>query len=98
MRKMQEKEVVKIDEVDIAVICDVCGKEILSEEDLKSHYRTKHSYFYEVTTWHRDWGNDSVDSIEHKDICSTECFNKFMEKYLTDESESLSLEFERRRI
>ena len=31
MRKMQEKEVIKIDEVEIAVICDVCGKEILNE-------------------------------------------------------------------
>lgn len=98
MRKTQEKEVITIDEVEIAVICDVCQKEILNEEDLKTARRTKHSYFYEVYTSHRDWGNDSGESLAFKDICSDECLLQFLQEYLKDESHTLHFEFERRPI
>lgn len=54
--------------------CDVCKKEINTNKG-----------YYELTTGHNDWDNDSCESIEHFDICSRTCLmNKFTE-YL-DES------------
>ena len=48
--------------------CDVCGKEITGP-------------FWEVTTGHYDWGNDSTDSIEDKDCCSVECLSELFDEY-----------------
>lgn len=49
--------------------CDVCGKEINGK-------------FWVLTTSHGDWGNDSVDSIERFDICSTKCIHKALNDYI----------------
>lgn len=49
--------------------CDVCGKEINGK-------------FWVLTTSHGDWGNDSVDSIEHFDICSAKCIGKALNDYI----------------
>jgi hypothetical protein len=49
--------------------CDICGKEIDGK-------------FWILTTSHEDWGNDSVDSVEYFDICSTECINKALNDYI----------------
>ena len=49
--------------------CDVCDKEIDGK-------------FWVLTTSHGDWGNDSVDSIEHFDICSTKCIHKALTAYI----------------
>lgn len=54
--------------------CDVCKKEIL-----------KGSGYWNVTTGHNDWGRDSIDSIEHFDICSEICLMSKFSDYL-DES------------
>lgn len=58
--------------------CDICNRIIQADGD----YRTveKRQYF-RVTTGHNDWGNDSCESIEHRDICP-ECINKFVAEYL----------------
>ena len=40
--------------------CDICGKEITGPH-------------WSVMTGHHDWGNDSVDSVQHKDACSGLC-------------------------
>lgn len=45
------------------VECDVCHKIIPA-----SRYSDATRY-YEVTTGHRDWGNDSWESMETKDVC-----------------------------
>lgn len=42
--------------------CDICGKEI-----------KKDTGYWNVTTGHHDWGNDSHESIEHFDVCSDSC-------------------------
>lgn len=39
--------------------------------------------YYAVMTGHHDWGNDSVDSIEHKEIC-IKCIKDFTIKYLKE--------------
>lgn len=51
------------------IMCDVCDKEIDGK-------------FWVLTTSHGDWGNDSVDSVEHFDICSTKCINKALNDYI----------------
>lgn len=53
--------------------CDVCGKEI---EPNKS--------YWELTTHHNDWGNDSIESYEHFDVCSSECLRKKFDEYVED--------------
>ena len=58
--------------------CDVCKNKI-----------EKGKGYWELTTGHNDWGNDSCESIEHFDVCSQICLmNKFAE-YL-DESDKTS--------
>lgn len=48
--------------------CDICGEEITGS-------------YYEIMTGHHDWGNDSCDSIEHKDACSVKCLNDIFSQY-----------------
>ena len=50
--------------------CDSCNKKLLKK-------------YYDVRTGHHDWGNDSIDSIEHKDICE-KCINSYVANYLED--------------
>jgi len=52
-------------EVVIGHKCDVCGKE--SEGSLPKDW---HHLYHK----HYDWGNDSVDSYESFDVCSSECY------------------------
>ena len=53
--------------------CDICGKEIDTNKG-----------YWEVTTGHHDWGNDSIDSIEHFDVCSEDCIMRKFSEYLED--------------
>lgn len=48
--------------------CDKCKKKITDG-------------YYEVTTGHNDWGNDSCDSIRDYDICPN-CIEEFTTDYL----------------
>lgn len=38
--------------------------------------------YYKLTTGHNNWGNDSIDSIENKDICSDECLKQEFDNYI----------------
>lgn len=51
--------------------CDSCGEKIKERER-----------FWKVMTGHNSWGNDSVDSIEHNDICD-KCIGDFSKDYFT---------------
>ena len=51
--------------------CDICNKEIT-----EGHW--------EVTTGHYDWGHDSCESIQKKDVCSMNCLNDVMSEYAID--------------
>lgn len=53
----------------VGIMCDICGKEITGK-------------FWQLTTHHHDWGNDSIDSYEYFDLCSRECINKALDKYI----------------
>lgn len=53
----------------VAIKCDICGKEITEN-------------FWQLTTHHYDWGNDSVESYERFDLCSRECINRALDDYM----------------
>ena len=69
--KEVEKIIVK-KEVD-KVFCDVCGKEINTNE-----------IYFNVKTHHRDWGNDSIDSYEDYEICSYKCLLEHQKEWLEE--------------
>ena len=86
-----EKEVV----IQRDYICDICKKPFLSWgysdagilETLNGtpYSGKKDIKWFIVTTHHFDWGNDSVNSFEHKHVCSTECLRKEFEVYLAND-------------
>lgn len=61
--------------------CDICKKEITGK-------------YWQLTTHHDDWGNDSVDSYSHSDLCSRECINKALDNYIEDCEDSITQCFE----
>lgn len=64
-----------------AIKCDVCRKEISGK-------------YWKLTTHHHDWGNDSIESYKYFDLCSKECINKKLDKYIKDCRNSCTEEFE----
>jgi len=81
MNKYKIKEVTHKEKVVIGTICDECEKEILNEQDFQDRLRKRMSHYFEVSTHHNDWGNDSIDSYEDYDICSEKCLLEFLRKY-----------------
>lgn len=51
------------------IICDTCYEKV--EKDI----------YFEVTTGHALWGNDSIDSVVHYQFCSYPCMKKHMDEY-----------------
>lgn len=77
------REVVKTNEtVVVAEVrkCDVCGKIIFDSREQLSFFERRP--YWDITTGHHDWGNDSVDSIKNKDVCSKKCLQKVFDEYL----------------
>jgi len=56
--------------------CDVCDGII------------ENNGYWELTTGHHDWGNDSCESIEHFDICSKACLRKKFDEYVKESGDS----------
>lgn len=69
MKEYVNKPVTTTKQVLSKTSCDGCSTEI------------KGPYF-EVDTYHHDWGNDSCDSLEEFDFCSVQCLTPHMTKYL----------------
>lgn len=57
--------------------CDVCHNVI-----------DDNGPYWELTTGHYDWGNDSCDSIEHFDICSEACLRAKFDEYARESGAS----------
>lgn len=66
----EERKIERVETTPVKRICDFCQKEI----DCSNWFR--------ITTSHHDWGNDSCDSIEHKDACSAKCALAFATDYI----------------
>lgn len=93
MNKEIKKTVTYTDEITLYSkrVCDKCGKVLeyrynhkelvnISKEHMKVEY-------YEVTTGHHDWGNDSIDSVEYHDYCPTCVLQAIDEYYETTNGE-----------
>lgn len=76
----------------VGVKCDICGKFI--DGDSHGYNPNDEQVYYSVTTGHYDWGNDSDESREHKDICPA-CILRFVEHYLREATGSEYIEIER---
>lgn len=70
------------------IYCDTCRKLIIDTSNTVGMPNTKYTQYWEVTTGHYDWGNDSCDSIETYQYCSRECLTKAINKYI-DETEGM---------
>lgn len=87
----------------IRTYCDRCGKLIFKHfkqmgDSFRNEYK-KIPYadrlcvgYYEVRTGHNDWGNDSIDSVEHKIICRN-CLTKEYADYVERASEGINTEY-----
>jgi len=86
LRIYEKKEVTVVKNIEIGISCDVCGGKI--DKD----------FFYQITTGHEDWGNDSVESIEERDVCSDECLRAELEAYLEEKHLTKYFEIERQKL
>lgn len=72
MEVKEIKQVIKIESVTVARICDVCGK-IHEGKYTPDEWHTFNHH-------HNEWGNDSIDSYEYHEVCSPNCYwTKFKE-------------------
>lgn len=71
MREYKTIEKIVKTDIPTSIKCDICKKEITGK-------------FWNLTTHHHDWGNDSIDSYEHFDLCSRECINKALDDYINN--------------
>lgn len=81
-------------EVQTSCTCDVCGKTIWKSKPRTTEVLVKRNpvYFFHVATGHYGWGNDSVDSIDSFDACSSNCLRDLFDKYIKrKENEHYSL-------
>lgn len=86
MKKYEKIQVVSVEKKVKSIECDNCECEILKTD--KDHY-------YEVTTSHNRWGNDSIDSIERLDLCSRWCLEANFNSYFDDADDTSKYEVER---
>ena len=59
--------------------CDRCGKIVgrIYCGEFRMNRKYKDLSYYHVVTGHNDWGNDSIDSLESKDICPSCLINEY---------------------
>lgn len=94
MKITESKEVTTVKTIVIGKECDICGKPI--EPVTKGvPFAKKNGLYFTIRTGHRDWGNDSIDSIERRDACSAECVDRAMHEYYADSSRTSYIEIER---
>lgn len=100
MRNKYTRKVTKeVDEAyGLKITCDICGKVICDFDGTPpdNHYGDTAKYFT-LTTGHYDWGNDSVDSVEHKQICSEDCVKVALIRYFKESQKSNTAYFELKR-
>lgn len=84
----EKKEIVMLPQstvIEKTCICDVCKKVIWKKNllpDAKHNYSNNVGY-YDITTGHHDWGNDSVESIKHHQVCE-KCLKSFVAEYFDE--------------
>lgn len=74
------------------VCCDQCKKTIETGYDVGKGKCS--AEYFEVTTGHNDWGNDSCDSWKELYLCR-DCMKDFVNKYLDSMQGSMEIEVKR---
>ena len=88
--KTYKKNVVTKQYHDIEYItCDNCKRKIQPCKNV----RESDSRYVKVHTWHSDWGYESAESHEYKDLCP-QCAQEYVSKYISDMSGTEELELE----
>ena len=64
--------------------CDICHNELRVPYSKDGQCTRPYPQYFKVTTGHNDWGNDSIESYEYFDVCSSECLRKKFEEYVED--------------
>lgn len=77
------------------IYCDTCKKLIFDTKDIDTYHdpRRHLTQYWEVTTGHYDWGNDSCDSVEIHQYCSKECLTKVFDQYLKRTEDRINSEY-----
>lgn len=95
MRLTETREVKVPKKVEVGIKCDNCEKIYKTIQREICRMDDNERKFYRVTTGHHDWGNDSVDSVEHYDFCCYKCLHSFFEMYfLKNNSETAYMDVE----
>ena len=80
-KEVKEKKTITTDVViGQEIYCDECGRLIFRKKNKQIVYCI--GDYWELTTGHHDWGNDSIDSIEYFDLCSKECCTTRFKDYI----------------
>lgn len=83
--KLVSKEVEEVIKGEVHTVtgirCDVCKRDLRYRYRPNSDYLEHRPKYFEVTTGHHDWGNDSCESISHNDVCP-DCIDGFVSRYL----------------
>ena len=80
--EMKERIRKSWDNVPVSAMCDVCGIDLVPTKKAQDETHVDLYNFYQITTHHYDWENDSVDSYNYFIACCPDCALKFMDKYL----------------
>lgn len=78
----EEIEHTVTEECAVKAFCDVCETEI----------KEKVPYF-DITTGHHDWGNDSHESREEYQVCSEECLQQLVDSYKSRTERRINTEY-----
>ena len=93
IKETREVEVVN----GLKITCSECGKIIadLVDDNSISETGPREVYpYYKLMTGHKDWGNDSVDSIDYQELCSDVCVVRSLAKFLKENKGSNTAYYE----
>lgn len=94
----KRKVMKEIDEICGAkIVCDKCGKVIIDFVNGDNSHNKKDACYFQLTTGHNDWGNDSPDSVDCKELCCETCVTNALADYFEDSKGSDTAYFELRR-
>jgi hypothetical protein len=83
INKVTKKVVKEVEEViSEEFVCDVCGRK--GEYKCNAH-DWEETFYFDIQTGHRDWGNDSWGSVTYTEACCTECLLKVFANWLNDD-------------
>ena len=82
--ELEQKEitVTEVRNVTESLYCDVCKRLIYKRDLCTPDNNGKRASYWEVTTGHNDWGNDSIESRETFCLCSPDCLQAKFTEYV----------------